>query len=155
MKSKDVMSGNVITINASETMVNAYKRMHERSIRHLPVVDERGAVVGILSDRDIQLALNVRKVEDFQTISMDSNLIVEDFMSWPVYVVSEETSLRRVAEEMLAQKVSAFIVQDNVVHMKVIVTTDDLIKLFLIDTPFRPETTLKSLTRHFFTPATA
>lgn len=155
MKSKDVMSSDVITINARETMARAYSVMHERSIRHLPVVDDRGIVVGILSDRDVQLAMNAKKTENIQTISIDKTLLVEDFMNWPVYVVSEDTTLRKVAEEMLAQKVSAFVVQDNLGHLRGIITTDDLIKLFLIDSPVRPETSIKALTKHFFTPGIA
>ena len=156
MKSKDIMSSNVITINAKESMPKAYTIMHERNIRHLPVVDSSNSIVGILSDRDVQLAMTVKKTSEFQdSISLSKELLVEDFMNWPVYVVSEDTSLRKVAEEMLAQKVSAFLVQDARGHLKGIVTTDDLIKLFLIESPVQSETTIKSLTKHFFTPGIA
>lgn len=150
-KSKDIMTSNVVTINAKDTMANAYSLMHEKYIRHLPVVDDRNKIVGMLSDRDVHLTMSVKKTNILQqTISLNKELLVEDFMNWPVFMVSEETSLKKVAEEMLAQKVSAFIVQDSVGHLKGIITTDDLIKLFLVDSPVRPETTIKSLTRHFF-----
>ncbi len=152
MKSKDVMTSKVITINAKDTVARAYVIMKRQNIRHLPVVNDDKSVVGILSDRDVQLAMNVQKISHIQqSISLDEDTLVEDFMTWPVYVMSEETSLKKVAEEMLAQKVSAFIVQDDEGQMKGIITTDDLIKLFLVDRPVRPEATLKSLTRHFFT----
>lgn len=156
MKSKDVMSNNVITINAKETMPKAYTIMHEKNIRHLPVVDDRNSIVGILSDRDVHLAMTVKRTNGLQeSVSLSKELLVEDFMNWPVFVVSEETSLRKIAEEMLAQKVSAFLVQDARGLLKGIVTTDDLIKLFLIGSPVQPETTIKSLTKHFFTPGVA
>lgn len=156
MKSKDIMTSNVVTINAKDTMPTAYSLMHAKNIRHLPVVDDRNKIVGILSDRDIHLAMSVKKTNNLQqTISLSKELLVEDFMNWPVYVVSEDTSLKKVAEEMLAQKVSAFIVQDTAGHLKGIITTDDLIKLFLVESTVRPETTIKSLTRHFFTPGIA
>lgn len=156
MKSKDVMTCSVVTIPAKESMLSAYTIMHEKNIRHLPVVDDSNSIVGILSDRDVQLAMTVQKTNGLQDlISLPKELLVEEFMNWPVYVVSEDTSLRKVAEEMLAQKVSAFLVQDNRGNLKGILTTDDFIKLFLIETPVRPEATIKSLTKHFFTPGIA
>lgn len=132
MFTKEIMTSKVICVSASDTMVNAYKIMHEKGIRHLPVLDERNSVVGILSDRDIQRAMSTHKLNNFQQeVKLDGTLMVEDFMSWPVYVVSEETTLKKVAEEMLDQKVSAFLVQDNLGQMKGIVTTDDFLKLFI------------------------
>ncbi len=153
MKSRDVMTSKVITIHAKATMAQAYTIMNERNFRHLPVVDDQKSVVGILSDRDVHLAMNVQKISKTQqSISLNDESLVEDFMTWPVYVVSEETSIRKIAEEMLAQRVSAFLVQDSDGHMRGIVTTDDLIKLLLIEQPLSHEATLKSLTRYFFSP---
>lgn len=150
---KDIMTPKPITIQATESMTIAYKMMHAKSIRHLPVVDERNAVVGILSDRDVQRAMQVKKINNFQQeIHLDANMVVEDFMSWPVYVVSETTSIQRVAEEMLTQKVSAFIVEDNSGRMKGIITTDDLIKLFLAELGQRTDIGIKALS-HYFTDA--
>jgi CBS-domain-containing membrane protein len=129
---KEVMSSKVVTISATDLLVKAYRLMDEKKIRHLPVVDDRNSVVGILSERDIQRAMQVAKINNFtQNVHLDASLRVEDYMSWPVYVVSEETSVNHVAEEMLRQKVSAFLVQDKMGMIKGIVTTDDLLRLFL------------------------
>ncbi|MGE3608636.1 MAG: CBS domain-containing protein [Bacteriovoracaceae bacterium] len=131
---KDVMSSKVICIKAEDSMVNAYKIMHEKGIRHLPVLDDRHSVVGILSDRDIQRAMSTKKINNFQQeVQLDGSLKVEDFMSWPVYAVSETTTVKKVAEEMLDQKVSAFLVEDTLGHLKGIVTTDDLLRLLIED----------------------
>ena len=50
-----------------------------------------------------------------------------------MYVVSETTTVKRVAEEMLSQKVSAFLVEDSMGRMKGIITTDDILKLFVAE----------------------
>lgn len=156
IKSKDIMTSNVLTIHGRDTMANAYAIMFENNIRHLPVIDDHHSVIGILSDRDVQLALSVKKTKNNQqSLSMDVEFLVEDFMNWPVFVVGEETSVKKIAEEMLKQKVSAFVVQTHQGDMKGIITTDDLLKLFLMSSPVRPETTIKSLTKHFFTPGIA
>jgi len=156
MKSRDIMTSNVVTIHAKESMASAYSVMSNKGIRHLPVVDDRNSVIGILSDRDVQLAMNVKRTNKLQqSITLDNGLLVEEFMNWPVFVVGEETSVKKVAEEMLSQKVSAFLVQDHTGQMKGIITTDDLLKLFLTESTVRPEATIKSLTRHFFAPGVA
>lgn len=130
--SKDVMTPKLITIMANDNLVNAYKLMKGKNIRHLPVTDERNKIVGILSDRDIQRGMQVKKLNTFQQeIILDVDQKVEDFMSWPVYMVSEDTPIKKVVFEMLSQKVSAFLVQDHYEQIKGILTTDDILKLFL------------------------
>ncbi len=54
MKIKDVMAKNVITINASDNYITANRLIRDRDIRHLPVVDDDGVVVGMLSVRDLR-----------------------------------------------------------------------------------------------------
>jgi len=54
MKVKDVMARNVITINVYDDYVSATKMVKDRDIRHLPVVDEFGVLVGIISVRDLR-----------------------------------------------------------------------------------------------------
>jgi acetoin utilization protein AcuB len=48
------MSTNVYTVNSDSPLSEAVKILREKKIKHLPVVDKRYAVVGVLSDRDIK-----------------------------------------------------------------------------------------------------
>lgn len=50
----DWMSTNVYTVNSDSPLSEAVKILREKKIKHLPVVDKRYAVVGVLSDRDIK-----------------------------------------------------------------------------------------------------
>ncbi|MBM3502580.1 MAG: CBS domain-containing protein [Alphaproteobacteria bacterium] len=47
-----VMTKDPDAIEDKATALEALRRMHERGYRHLPVVDGRGRVVGIVSQRD-------------------------------------------------------------------------------------------------------
>lgn len=49
---RDLMTRTVMTCAPDTTMSEAERKMHERRIRHLPVVEE-GRVVGMLSIRDV------------------------------------------------------------------------------------------------------
>lgn len=153
MRSKEIMTVNVITIQASRPLVEAYALMQRRGVRHLPVLDERNAVVGILSDRDIQRAMKVKKINNFeQNIFLEENLMVEDFMNWPVRIVSESTTIQRVTEEMLEQKISAVLVQDIFGNLNGIVTTDDLLKLLLNSRTSPLDLALRSISQYFVGP---
>ncbi|MDQ3367161.1 MAG: CBS domain-containing protein [Myxococcota bacterium] len=47
----DLMTTNLTTVNVTESIKEAHTEMELGGIRHLPVVDDRGRLVGVLSDR--------------------------------------------------------------------------------------------------------
>ena len=53
MIAKDVMTPDPVTLTARATIEEAQDLVRERGIRHVPVVDQRGALIGMLSDRDL------------------------------------------------------------------------------------------------------
>jgi len=57
LKIKDVMSKKLITITPKDTIEKAAMVMMERRIGGLPVVDESGALIGILTEDDVFRAL--------------------------------------------------------------------------------------------------
>lgn len=60
MRVRDLMTANPVTLPSDATLGDAADRMAELGIRHLPLVDHvdgEDVVAGILSDRDIQMAL--------------------------------------------------------------------------------------------------
>lgn len=151
--SKEIMTENLITVKANAPITEAFTLMKEKSVRHLPVVDDRKKVVGILSDRDVQRAMQVTKVNNFQQeVHLDAAILVEDFMSWPVYVVSEATSIMKVAEEMLDQKVSAFLVEDSYGRIMGIITTDDMLKVLILKLNTEKQTAMRSISTYFTAP---
>lgn len=119
-----------------EKMSTGFELLGRNEIRHLPVVDDVGAIVGIISDRDFQRAMQVDQ-PDFESgkvakAEFDPNARVRDFMSWPVQAVDESCSLKEAAKLMLDHRISSLIVtrHDNVVG---IVTTEDLLRAMLLD----------------------
>ena len=52
MRAEDVMSRNPVTVSPEVSVTEVWDLMRERAIRHIPVLD-RGALVGMLSDRDL------------------------------------------------------------------------------------------------------
>ena len=51
---EEIMTTNMITLGAEQTILDAYSLMIQHSIRHLPIVDQEQHLIGIVSDRDIR-----------------------------------------------------------------------------------------------------
>lgn len=64
----DLMSTAVVTIKASAPSSGAHAEMQVGVIHHLPVVDDKNRVVGVLSDRDLLRAHGTsRRVSEIMT----------------------------------------------------------------------------------------
>ncbi len=147
---KNLMHKNVITIKPDESLLDAYKIMKDKNIRHLPVVDINLRPIGILSDRDIQRAMINKKLSEFQIEShLPGDITVSDFMSWPVYTIDHETSLSHAAKILIQQKVSCLVVENSNGQICGILTTEDLLG-HLLDMIHQDEKKLYLPLSHYF-----
>ncbi|WP_026690685.1 acetoin utilization AcuB family protein [Alteribacter aurantiacus] len=54
MMLEEIMKTDVVSVNASTSLGEAFKLMEKHKIRHLPVIQEDGFIEGIVSDRDLR-----------------------------------------------------------------------------------------------------
>jgi len=92
MKVSSYMSESPTTINSDVDYREAFDIMHDKDLHHLPVVDADGKVVGILTQRDLQLA-----ARHFREAGVD----VSDVMHTPVVTISPDEPLYSAAERMI------------------------------------------------------
>lgn len=64
LKVSDLMTTSLMTINADKPLAEAKIDMELGLVHHLPVVDGRGRLVGIVSDRDILRRSEHKRVAD-------------------------------------------------------------------------------------------
>jgi CBS domain-containing protein len=64
MRVREIMSGPIITGNPDWTLMECSKLMQEHHIHHLPIVDEAGTLIGIISATDIFIAVEESGWED-------------------------------------------------------------------------------------------
>ncbi len=123
-----IMTTHPATIFVADSVSDAYKKMRQLKVRHLPVVDAHGKLVGIVSDRDFQRLMNrVRVSETEEHYEFDARDTIENIMSWPVQSIPETTSVKTAARLMLQEKLSALVITTLEQKPKGIVTTDDLL----------------------------
>ena len=125
-------SQNLIVVNWMERLENAYTRMNAIGVRHLPVVDDRGIIVGIVSDKDFYRAMQIDQPSfvsgKVAQPSFDPTSMVRDFMSWPVEAIDEDGSVAEAAKKMVDLKISALLVSRDS-EVLGIVTSEDLLRI--------------------------
>ncbi|MFO0622190.1 MAG: CBS domain-containing protein [Polyangia bacterium] len=104
-KIQKYMSTSPHTVRPDLTLADAAAVMREHNIRHLPVLNG-GALVGVLSIRDIHLIETLKDVDP-------AKVKVEDAMTQEVYVVSPDSPLDEVVDELAAKKYGSAIVEQN------------------------------------------
>ena len=123
---QDVMKRPVVTIGPGATLEEAHRLMWERGIRHLPVVDERGELVGIVTDRDIRLATSALKP---RPLSCDAK--VEEAMTHPVLTADPLDPVEDAARIMRTEKIGCLPVLEGR-ELVGIVTGVDLLDALIV-----------------------
>jgi acetoin utilization protein AcuB len=118
---KEIMTRSLVSVRWSYSLKKAEELMEEYRIRHLPVMDDEGSIVGILSDRDVKRGLNPNRP------GFSPTDVVGAHMSWPALTVSEDTPIVHVVEGMIDEKISAFLVMRDK-NCVGIVTSEDLLR---------------------------
>jgi acetoin utilization protein AcuB len=129
---KDRMTRSPITAPPEMPMQEALKLMRERGIRRLPVVDKKGKLVGIVSDRDLLHASpsDATSLSVWELNYLLSKVTLKELMTTPVITVSPETPVQEAARIMAEEKIGGLpVVQAGKVVG--IITETDLFRVLL------------------------
>ena len=125
------MSHPVITIHPDMPLQEALNLMHQEHIRRLPVVDNRGQLVGIVSERDLLHA----SPSDATTLSvwelnyLLSKITIGEIMTRNVITVNVDTPIEEAARIMADSKIGGLPVARNGKVIGIITETD-LFRIF-------------------------
>ena len=120
LKVSELMRTNLVTVRDDASLTNIDWEMTLAEVRHVPVVDAGGNLVGLVSDRD--LLRSIRHVER-------SRLPVSAIMVVGPATVGPDTRAVDALEVMLARKVSAVPVIGPTGRLVGIVTSTDFLDL--------------------------
>ncbi len=129
---KERMSSPIIAIDPNMPIMEALKLMQDKNIRRTPILDKKGNLIGIVSDKDL---LNAAP-SDATTLSVwEMNYLlaqvkVKDVMTKKVLTVTEDTPIEEAAYIMVQNKIGGMPVMrgSQVVGL---ITETDLFKIFL------------------------
>jgi acetoin utilization protein AcuB len=104
------MTRTVVTIRRDTTATTAWALMKVRRLRHLPVVDEKGRVVGMVSDRDLT---RVPFTPTRAGQAVPTSTPVERVMTAVVVTVRPDDDIAEAARLMWERKIGALPVVEN------------------------------------------
>jgi acetoin utilization protein AcuB len=117
MRVSELMSRDIVTIGDDETCEAAVARMSRRKVRHLPVLDRAGALVGILTDRDVRHRLFApdvyRQIGATPVRALLGQAPVRSVMSAPVLCIEATSAVAEAAERMRRERVGCLPVVDG------------------------------------------
>ena len=114
----DVMTSVPHLIEAEAKVLTARSIMKRHQIRHLPVT-RHGKLCGVISDRDIQLALSIAV-----HVIDENDIIVADVCSEDPYSVPPEELLDKVVEQMWERKIGSTVIENREKVIGIFTTTD-------------------------------
>ena len=114
----ELMTPMPVTVGRDQKIAYAADLMRKHGFRHLPVL-HGGTLLGMLSDRDVQLVLSLSDVDPEQ-------VTVEEAMTAEAYAVGPKTPLREVVDEMIAHKYGSVVVMEGTKVTGIFTTVDAL-----------------------------
>jgi acetoin utilization protein AcuB len=125
---RDRMTRRVTTVRPETRLSEAARLMRARKIRHLPVVDRAGRLVGMVTDRDLRQALFAPAVqaEIEDVLGVLEALSVGDIMTRSVVRIRAAASIRDAARLMYERRLGALPVVERERLIGLITETDVL-----------------------------
>ena len=147
---KEVMVTNPVTVKPSDSVATVLKLLEEKHISGLPVVDDEGQVVGVVSEADllfkekpIRLPLYLTFLDSIiylepldkfkHQLQKSLGMFVADVMTGKPMTIAPEAPVSQAAELMLTKRINRLPVVDTTGSLVGIVTRDDLLKTLRVE----------------------
>ena len=123
---RDRMSAKPVTIPADTPITEALRTMRHAEVRRMPVLDEDGKLVGIVSEKDLLVASPspVSSLTVSEVHYLLSHLLVSELMSRDVITVSPDTPVEEAARIMADYKIGGLPVMEGDRLVGIITETD-------------------------------
>jgi len=124
----ELMSRELITISTDDTLAVLRDKMYANHIRHIPVVDQRGGLVGLVSHRDLlrNTLMERRRISQYVEDSILEELVVQEVMTTELEVATPKTNVRAAARIMLNKKLGCLPVVEGTQLVGILTEADFL-----------------------------
>jgi len=131
---KEIMTKDPVTLNIDESFCRVAQIFQEKDIRHLPVVNAQGQILGIISQRDLNRIASPKKAPDgsylYDPVEL-TKYILKQHIIQKVYSLGSEDSLEKAVEVMAQHKLGCMPIVDANKRVVGITTVTDILFLFL------------------------
>lgn len=130
-KVSEYMTRKVITVRPETGLREAFFLMRDEGIRHLPVINKEGKLVGIVSDRELRRPGWVDESPDIgHEYHLTNDMHISDVMIRDIIHVRTYDTLTKAVGTILDYQVGAAPVLDKTGHLVGMLSAVDLLKAF-------------------------
>ncbi len=140
---REIMSREVISVQTDMPLAEVAEAMGKGGVSGVPVLDQDGKVVGVISEKDFLTRMGVTEPKNFMTL-VASCLKVKgcvalpikkqkaaDIMNSPAVTVAEDTPVKEIAAIFTEKHINRVVVTDSQGRLLGIVTRGDIVKATL------------------------
>lgn len=129
---RDRMTKHPLTITVDESLSGAHRYMQEQKVRHLPVVNKAGDMVGLVTDQDLLKAgpSGATTLSIWEIHSLLTRVTVKSVMVRDVITTTEDTPIEEAAGLLLEHKIGCLpVLRDG--RLVGLITESDLFRTFM------------------------
>lgn len=132
MRVKNRMTRSPITASPKTTFNEAMRLMENNEINHLPILNKKEELIGIVSHSDMLEAepSRVSTLSVYEIASLLEKVTMDQIMSHPVKAIQENCSISEAAHYMLEEQIGCLPVLDGK-ELVGIITDTDIFKTFV------------------------
>lgn len=129
---RDVMNAEVISVTPDDTLAKALVLTRHHRVRHLAVQLNTGDLVGILSDRDIRLAMpSPLTTADAERADFLERTAIASVMTREVITVGPDETVEDAAKLLYRHRIGSLPVIDSDRNLRGILTETDILHAFV------------------------
>ncbi len=124
---EQIMSSPVISLKATDTIEIAKELFHRKRFRHVPIVSNKGQLVGILSDRDLFRELR-NSLRDGITPKEHKEKQISEIMATNIVTSRPYADIRSAAKVMFEARIGAMPIVDDNGNLTGMFTRSDILR---------------------------
>lgn len=129
---RDLMTSTVFTLRPKDNLATLYDLMDSKHVRHVPIVDSEGELVGLVTHRDLSRSA-LGPLDDLP-LSVERDVLgtrkIRDIMATEPDSIEPDARLREAAEMLLENKIGCVPVCEGP-HLVGILTEADFVRDFI------------------------
>ncbi len=134
MQVRELMTEDPVTVAAGARVVDAIVLLFTRGFRHLPVVDDDGKLVGMITDRDLrQFSHHMQNTDDRADSVKMITQPVGDLVHREAIVTQDDADVRDAVRSIVNEKVSGLpVVKADSGELVGILTSQDVMRHIVV-----------------------
>lgn len=131
VKIREIMSRPVVSVHVDEAFEKVEQKLRDKKIRHLPVVDDFGAIVGLITQRDLFRTISPHRNDEGGFVydpAMLRDFVLRHQMTKDPYTLTSVDPVSKALQVMIQSKYGCIPITDENKKLVGILTSRDVLR---------------------------